>query len=308
MSWAFDLQPMTNEKWLQQLIEKKILNKSVISERPGQVIGVSQISTYCPRKEVLMKALNITQAEKPSIQRGVAFSLGTQVHKVIQDLLKDDLYGLWVSCKGEIVKGLRPGEHTCGSRCWEYKEFVVTYELSHGWKIVGHIDGIVKCRDEMVLLEFKTIRGDEMGRLIKERIEGHTIQAMLYMHLYNLQYQDVFGKIVNGYVVYINKDFGASFKCSCGNIVENKKTPVVCIPVAYLEDKCQKIIDKVKTITDIYEGKMPPRICEQPAHGLKYRCPVITQCFSSFIVDKIEISATLIKVVEGSNEVKVSYG
>ena len=184
---------------VKDLLKTALLEK-VKEENQNKGLRVSELS-LC-----IVKAIHSFNNEEPRIDEEKLFILeiGSNLHKMLQEYLQ-----------------LEDVE----------KEFVRSYK---GYKIIGHIDGILTHQGEKFLVEFKTI-ADKIyrnGKTSKDYLpnEHHIIQVSFYMRMANIK---------KAKLIYLLK--------SSGEIVE--------FDVEYTKEQEEKILKILDETISVLKGE-----------------------------------------------------
>lgn len=156
---------------------------------PSEISG----DYFCPRAWLLgQRNPDLYNNVEFDVQTLWRFSVGTQLHELVQSILSESdcaLFGAWKCtrwCKEKRCKalGFKPEDTYCPEGTphkakWEYNEVrVIDDEL----EIRGRTDGILLLPDGKYIFEFKTTNSRIFNTMV-EPLDHHTEQAMWYLDI-----------------------------------------------------------------------------------------------------------------------------
>ena len=143
---------------------------------------------------------------------------GSVIHSVVQKYLSSDsrLYGCWACPQcGQYFPELSTNHDCPDCGCsLTYSEIPINYK-----GFAGHVDCVVKLKDEYWLVDFKTSSYSSIDSKIKSTPENYDMQTLAYCLLLRLQYGI---KIKGRAICYINRDNPSYFKIGGTRLVTDK--------------------------------------------------------------------------------------
>ena len=143
---------------------------------------------------------------------------GSVIHSVVQKYLSSDnrLYGCWACPEcGQYFPDLSTVHECPDCHCQlTYSEIPINYK-----GFAGHVDCVVKLKNEYWLVDFKTSSYSSIDSKVKSTPENYDMQTLAYCLLLRLQYGI---KIKGRAICYINRDNPSYFKMGGARLVTDK--------------------------------------------------------------------------------------
>lgn len=157
----------------------------------------------CPMSFILGFEPNIKFERPRKMVSDCILNTGTSIHRVVQDFLGQhpEAFGNFVCHEcGEIFELTTAKEacpNGCGARLF-YEEVPINYK-----GFAGHVDFMVKHKDEIWLVDFKTSSQFSIDKKVKNTPSNYNLQTLAYALLLRLQYKI---KVKGRAIVYISRD------------------------------------------------------------------------------------------------------
>ena len=155
--------------------------------------------------------------------------VGTALHKMIQENLRDRLGDRWVDVKSYIQENVVNSETY---HCTSTKDSLETQVSVSDPPVRFACDGIIKWKDEYILLEIKSSEFSSWSDLTDPKIQ-HVDQTKCYCSLLNLN---------RVFFLYIDRQYGG----------------LKCYDVKYTKDELSKVKTDMKEIQEMAEYHICP--------------------------------------------------
>jgi hypothetical protein len=240
------------------------------------IFRASGVGDLCAREEVLAAVHDITRKKTVDPILRTIFDTGTALHEMVRGYLGPlgVLVGTWacVKCGKKYGKSKEeriqvPAACTCKATEFTYVE---EYAKDTEHKIGGHCDGFLafQKRPAESILEIKSIGAGSMQRVVKEPYMKHTIQAQIYMWLFEFR---------RAKILYVAKDWSAA-KIS----VPELTSPFLEHNVEWDDVLLAAIKKKLKDVLGGVKNQVVPAriVCGSPTDWRAKDCALRGQCFA----------------------------
>lgn len=163
----------------------------------------------CPTSFVLSFVPSTKLERSRKMISDAILNTGTTIHRVVQDYLSKspNAFGNFVCHECGEVFPLTTSKEVCPNGCGAplfYEEVPISYK-----GFAGHVDFMVKIKDEIWLVDFKTSSGFSIDKKVKNTPSNYDLQTLAYVLLLRLQYKI---KVKGRAIAYISRDNPAVMK------------------------------------------------------------------------------------------------
>lgn len=214
-------------------------------------LHASDMYLFCPRKVSIMHKNSIVPASRNhSLGEKVTFGIGVMIEKLILIALKNVLIGEF--------------KHMQDTRFVHYTAPVLEKKIIDNVYLVGHPDAVVQIGDKRVIVDIKSINGEDFNILTVDRVPlTYKYQLQTYLYLADkspVKYHDT------AYLIFVSK--------------KHNQSPIKIIGVK-LEPYVKKQFNKhLKELKEYYKtGSIPERLCMRDTDIMARQCNVLEICF-----------------------------
>lgn len=214
-------------------------------------LHASDMYLFCPRKVSLMHKNNIVpSARNHSLGEKVTFGIGIMIEKLILMALKNVLIGEFKFMQD--------------ARFVHYTAPVLEKKIIDNVYLIGHPDAVVQIGDRRVIVDIKSINGEDFNTLTTDRVPlTYKYQLQTYLYLAEkspVKYHDT------AYLIFVSK--------------KHSQSPIKIVGIK-LEPYIRKQFNKhLRELKEYYKtGNIPERLCMRDNDIMARQCNVLEICF-----------------------------
>ena len=195
----------------QEVLFQSVDISRILEVHPSQI-------PICPTSFILNFEPGIKLTRSRKMISDSILNTGTTIHRVVQDFLgqSPNAFGNFV-CRecGDSFQLTTAEEchHSCGEPLF-YEEVPINYK-----GFAGHVDFMVKIKDEIWLVDFKTSSSSSIGKKVKDTPSNYDLQTLAYALLLRLQYKI---KVKGRAIAYISRDNPSVMKIGGCKVITTK--------------------------------------------------------------------------------------